>query len=95
MLIDIYKTYGYSKEKGISIVRTGKSGAEEIQNMMSEFRNNPPKEIAGSEVVLIKDYDKLKQYDLKSGATTDLVMPVTSNVLQYYTADGTKVSIRP
>ena len=63
--------------------------------MMSEFRNNPPKEIAGSEVVLIKDYDKLKQYDLKSGATTDLVMPVTSNVLQYYTADGTKVSIRP
>lgn len=95
MLIDIYKTYGYSKEKGISIVRTGKSGAEEIQNMMSEFRNNPPKEIAGSEVVLIKDYNKLKQYDLKSGATTDLVMPVTSNVLQYYTADGTKVSIRP
>lgn len=95
MLIDIYKTYGYSKEKGISIVRTGKSGAEEIQNMMSEFRNNPPKEIAGSEVVLIKDYNLLKQTDVVTGNTTDLVMPVTSNVLQYYTADGTKVSIRP
>lgn len=95
MLIDIYKTYGYSKEKGISIVRTGKSGAEEIQNMMSEFRNNPPKEIAGSKVVLIKDYNSLKQTDVVTGNTTDLVMPVTSNVLQYYTADGTKVSIRP
>lgn len=95
MLIDIYKTYGYSKEKGISIVRTGKSGAEEIQNMMSEFRNNPPKEIAGSEVVLIKDYNLLKQTDVVTGNTTDLVMPVTSNVLQYYTADSTKVSIRP
>lgn len=95
MLIDIYKTYGYSKEKGISIVRTGKSGAEEIQNMMAEFRNNPPKEIAGSKVVLIKDYNLLKQTDVVTGNTTDLVMPVTSNVLQYYTADGTKVSIRP
>ena len=95
MLIDVYMTYGYSKERGISVVRKGKSGAEEIQAMMKNFRENPIKEIAGSPVVKIKDYDSLEEKDLVSGAVTKLVMPVTSNVLQYYTADGTKVSIRP
>ncbi len=95
MLIDVYMTYGYSKERGISVVRKGKSGAEEIQAMMRNFRENPIKEIAGSPVVKIKDYDSLEEKDLTSGAVTKLVMPVTSNVLQYYTADGTKVSIRP
>lgn len=95
MLIDIYKTYGYSKEKGISVVRTGKSGAEEIIAMMKEYRENPPKQIDGSDVVLIKDYDKLEQKQVATGTVTKLVMPVTSNVLQYYMEDGTKVSIRP
>lgn len=95
MLIDIYMTYGYSKEKGISLVRKGKSGAEEIAALMKQYRENPPKSIDGSDVITVKDYATLKQKDIKSGVTTDLTMPTTSNVLQYYTADGTKISIRP
>ena len=95
MLIDIYTTYGYSKERGISVVRTGKSGAEEIVAMMKNFRENPQKEIAGSPVVKIKDYQLLEEKNVSTGETTKLEMPCTSNVLQYYTADGTKVSIRP
>ena len=95
MLIDIYTTYGYSKERGISVVRTGKSGAEEIVAMMKNFRENPQKEIAGSPVVKIKDYQLLEEKNVTTGETTKLEMPCTSNVLQYYTADGTKVSIRP
>ena len=95
MLIDIYTTYGYSKERGISVVRTGKSGAEEIVAMMKNFRENPQKEIAGSPVVKIKDYQLLEEKNVTTGEITKLDMPCTSNVLQYYTADGTKVSIRP
>lgn len=95
MLIDIYMTYGYSKELGISVVREGKSGAEEIAGMMKNFRENPQKEIADSPVVKIRDYQKLEEIDVVTGQKTPLVMPATSNVLQYYTADGTKVSIRP
>lgn len=95
MLIDIYTTYGYSKERGISVVRKGKSGAEEILTMMKNFRENPQKEIAGSPVVKIKDYQLLEETNVTSGETKKLDMPCTSNVLQYYTADGTKVSIRP
>ena len=95
MLIELYKTYGYSKERGISVVRTGKSGAEEIVTMMKNFRENPMKEIDGSPVVLIKDFQLLEQKDLKTGKVEKIDMPTTSNVLQYYTEDGTKVSIRP
>ena len=95
MLIDIYMTYGYSKEKGVSLVRKGKSGAEEIQAIMKQFRENPPKDIAGSLVITVKDFASLEQKDLTTGTVTKLVMPTTSNVLQYYTADGTKISIRP
>lgn len=95
MLIDIYKTYGYSKELGISVVRKGKTGAEEIVAMMKNFRENPMKEIAGSPVVTIKDFQKLEVKDVKAGTVEALDMPTTSNVLQYYTEDGTKVSIRP
>lgn len=95
MLIDLYMTYGYSKERGISVVRPGKSGAEEIVNMMKNFRENPQKEIAGSPVVLIKDFLSLEQKDVKTGNVSKLDMPATSNVLQYFTEDGTKVSIRP
>ena len=95
LLQDIYIEYGYGKEKGISVVRKGKSGAEEIVQMMSNFRTNPPKEIAGSTVKMIKDYQTLKMTDVKSGEVTDLVMPATSNVLQFYTEDGTKISVRP
>ena len=95
MLIELYMTYGYSKERGISVVRPGKSGADEIVAMMKNFRENPQKEIAGSPVVLIKDFLTLEQRDVKTGDTTKMDMPATSNVLQYYTEDGTKVSIRP
>ena len=95
MLIDIYMTYGYSKEKGVSLVHKGKSGAEEIQSIMKQFRENPPKSIAGSPVVTVKDFATLEQKNIASGTVEKLVMPTTSNVLQYYTEDGTKISIRP
>ena len=95
LLQDIYIEYGFGKEKGISVVRKGKSGAEEIIQMMTNFRTNPPKEIAGSPVKTIKDFKTLKMTDISSGTTTDLLMPATSDVLQFYTEDGTKISVRP
>lgn len=95
MLQDIYIKYGYSKEKGISVVRKGKSGAEEIVAMMKNFRENPMKELGGSPVILIKDYASLETTDVVNGTKSKLDMPVTSNVLQYFSADGSKVSIRP
>ena len=95
MLQDIYIKYGYSKEKGISVVRKGKSGAEEIVAMMKNFRENPMKELGGSPVILIKDYASLEATDMVNGTKSKLDMPVTSNVLQYFSADGSKVSIRP
>ncbi len=94
VLEDIYIQYGFSKEKGISVVKKGKSGADEIRQMMTDFRENPPKEIAGSKVVLWKDFQSLKATD-GEGNKTDIEMPDTSNVLQYFTAAGDKVSIRP
>ena len=95
MLQDIYIKYGYSREAGVSLVRKGKSGAEEIIAIMKEFRANPPKQIAGSDVVIVKDYADLNMKNLKTGEITKMDMPTTSNVLQYFTEDGTKVSIRP
>ncbi len=95
MLQDIYMKYGFSKEEGISVVRLGKSGAEEIVAMMKGFRANPPKQLGGSPVVTIKDYADLNLTDLTIGKVEKMDMPTTSNVLQYFTADGTKVSIRP
>lgn len=94
LLQDIYVEYGFSKEKGISVVKKGKSGADEISAMMTNFRNNGPKEIAGSKVVVVKDYQTLEQTSC-DGKVTKLDMPDTSNVLQYFTEDGTKVSVRP
>ncbi|HOV83289.1 MAG TPA: phospho-sugar mutase [Paludibacteraceae bacterium] len=95
LLQDIYIEYGYSKEKGISIVKKGKTGADEIEQMMMNFRNHPPKEIAGSKVIIIRDFQILKMKNIITGEETDLKMPATSNVLQYFTEDDTKVSIRP
>ena len=95
LLQDIYIEYGYGKEKGISVVRKGKSGAEEIAQMMSDFRNTPPKEIAGSKVVFIKDYKTLQMKNVITGEVSELTMPATSDVLQYFTEDGTKISVRP
>ncbi len=95
MLQDIYVKYGYSHEEGISVVRQGKSGAEEIIAMMKGFRANPPKSLGGSPVVMVKDYADLNVTDLTTGKIEKMDMPTTSNVLQFFTADGTKVSIRP
>jgi phosphoglucomutase len=95
LLQDIYIEYGYGKEKGISVVRKGKSGAEEIAQMMSDFRNTPPLEIAGSKVVFIKDYKTLQMKNIITGEVSELTMPATSDVLQYFTEDGTKISVRP
>ena len=95
MLQDIYIKYGFSMERGISVVRKGKTGAEEIVAMMKAFRANPPKQLGGSPVVTVKDYADLNVTDVKAGTTTKMDMPVTSNVLQFFTEDGSKVSIRP
>ncbi len=95
MLQDIYLEYGYSKEEGISLVRKGKEGAEEIETMMRNFRENPLTKIAGSNVVLLKDYSSLEAIDFVSKERITLNMPTTANVLQYFTEDGTKLSIRP
>lgn len=94
ILMDIYKEYGFSKEHTINVERPGKAGAEEIQQMMANFRSNPPKDLGGSTVVLCKDYKTLEASDA-DGNITKLVMPETSNVLQWFCNDGTKVSVRP
>lgn len=94
MIQDIYIKYGFSKEKGISVVRKGKQGAEEIQAMMKSFRENPVKTLAGSPVIMIKDYQALTATDA-DGNVTKLDMPCSSNVLQYFTAAGDKISVRP
>lgn len=94
LLLDIYVEYGFSKEFTVNVVKPGKSGAEEIKQMMTDFRNNPPRELAGSPIVLCKDYLTLKQTDA-SGNVTPIDMPDTSDVLQYFTEDGGKVSVRP
>lgn len=95
LLKQIYLDYGFSKEKGISLVRKGKSGAEEIKQMMRDFRVNPPVEIAGSKVLKIKDYLSLTELDIKTGKTSQLDMPTTSDTLQFFTEDGSKISVRP
>ncbi len=95
LLDKIYCDYGYSLEKGISVVRPGKSGAEEIEAMMKNFRHNPPKALAGSIITEILDYSNLKGQWIDKGEVFTLDMPTTSNVLQYKANDGTKLSIRP
>lgn len=95
LLQSIYADYGYSKETGISLVKQGKSGAEEIEAMMKNFRKNPPKDIAGSKVAYIYDYANLVGYSCNDNETFTLRMPTTSNVLQYIAEDKTKISIRP
>jgi phosphoglucomutase len=93
LLMKIYLEYGFSYQYAISVTKPGKSGADEIKAMMENFRNNPPKQIAGSPVTVIKDYKTLKM--VNNGVESDLVMPDTSNVLQWFTADGLKISVRP
>jgi len=94
LLLDAYQEYGFSQEAAVSVVKPGKSGADEIKAMMEQFRANPPKSLAGEKVVLVKDFKLLKQTDA-AGKVTDLVMPEPSNVLQYFTVAGDKISVRP
>ncbi len=95
LLIEIYAKYGFSRERGVSVVRPGKSGADEIVAMMKNFRENPPKELAGSPVVTVKDYADLNCTDIRTGSVEKMNFPTTSNVLQFFTEAGDKISIRP
>lgn len=94
LLMDIYVEYGFSKEVTVNVVKPGKSGADEIRQMMENFRANPLKEMAGEKVVCYKDFKAMKQTDAE-GNVTDIDMPEPSNVLQYFTESGNKVSVRP
>lgn len=93
LLQNIYLEYGFSKEKMVYIVRKGKTGAEEIEQLMKDYRNNPPKTLASSKVISVKDYDSL--IETIDGKQVKIELPVTSNVLQFFTEDGSKVSVRP
>ena len=95
LLLDIYLEYGFSKEKTLSVTRKGQSGAAEIQQMMSDFRSNPPVMLGGSPVEWIKDYDNLVRKNLLTGEEEPIDQKTTSNVLQFLTQAGTKISIRP
>ena len=94
LLIDIYKEFGLYKEKLVSVVRKGKTGAEEIQAMMKNFRKNPPKRLGNSDVIEIKDYQSGVSVDTTTGKSEDINLP-KANVLQFFTEDGGKVSVRP
>jgi len=94
LLLDIYVKYGFYKEKLINIVRKGKEGADQIKAMMTEYRNNPPKKINNSQVVKLNDYERQVSYDILKGTKTSLSM-LKSDVLQFFLADGTKISVRP
>jgi phosphoglucomutase len=93
-LQELYVKYGFFRESLVSVVRKGKEGAEEIQKMMVDFRENPPKALAGSDVVLIRDFKSLEEKNLLSGEVVKIDQD-SSNVLQWITADGTIVSVRP
>ncbi len=94
MLMDIYEQFGFYKERLISITRKGRSGAEEIERMMHNLRNNPPRSIGGSPLTAIYDYKYSTQKDMSTGKESPIDFP-KSNVLQFMTVDGTKVSARP
>ena len=93
-LQELYVQYGFYREGLVSVVRKGKEGAELIQQMMVDFRQNPPRTIVGSPVVKVLDYLTLEETDLKTGAKKPIEQD-KSNVLQWFTEDGTLVSVRP
>ena len=92
---DIYLEYGFSKEKLKSVVRKGKTGAEEIEQIMVRFRNNPPKQLGGSRMEWVKDYSVNIAKNLITGEEKKIDQKITSNVLQFFTQEGTKISVRP
>ena len=93
-LIDMYVEFGFYKEHLMTLTRKGQQGEQEIKSMMEKFRNNPPVEITGSRIVRLLDYKSLEEKNLITGKKTTLDFP-TSDVLQFYLEDGTKVSVRP
>jgi len=93
-LLDLYLQYGYYQEDLISITKKGMNGQQEIAQMMEDFRSNPPKELAGSKVVELLDYQKQTKTNLQNGGTEQINLP-KSNVLQFITEDGSKISARP
>ena len=93
-LIDIYVKYGLYKEELVSITKKGKEGKIEIENIIDGFKNNPPKKIGGSEVISIYNYEKSQRIDLKTNRATKINFP-KSNVIEFNTANGTKVILRP
>lgn len=95
LLKDIYLEYGYSKEKMKYVVRKGRTGAEEIKKMMINFRENPPKMIGGNLLETVKDYGCLREKNMITGEEKIINQKEPSNVLQYFTKGGTKISIRP
>jgi len=95
LLKEIYVEYGFSQEKMIYIVREGKQGADEILQLMKDYRQTPPVTMGGSKVVWVKDYQSLEAKNIITGEVVKMDMPATSNVLQYFTEDGSKVSVRP
>lgn len=94
-MLSLYVKYGFSLERGISIVREGKEGAEQIVAMMKKYRSNPPATLAGSNVELIRDFQLLTELNVATGQKSSIPFRTTSNVLQYITEDGTKISVRP
>ena len=94
LLMNIYKEYGFSREFTVNVVRPGKTGADEIKQMMTDFRANPPKDLGGSTICLAKDFQSLEAKKA-DGSVEKIDMPATSNVLQWFCTDGTKVSVRP
>lgn len=95
LLGQIYEEMGYFLEKGFSLVRKGREGAQEIGEMMSQYRMNPPQELAGSRIVELSDFSTLERKNILTGEVTPIAMPTTSNVLQYKTENGSTLSIRP
>ena len=93
-LVNMYVEHGFFKEKLVSVTKKGKTGAEEIQQMMADFRSNPPATLGGSKVVVLKDYQQSVEKDLVSGESTPIDLP-KSNVLQFVTEDGGIVTARP
>ncbi|HET6527225.1 MAG TPA: phospho-sugar mutase, partial [Balneolaceae bacterium] len=93
-LLDIYLEYGYFKEKLVSVYKKGKKGAEEIQSMMKNYRQSPPAKLGGSKVVTIKDFKTQEEKNIESGETSTIALPA-SNVLQFITDDGSRVTVRP
>ncbi|HNQ37050.1 MAG TPA: phospho-sugar mutase [Prolixibacteraceae bacterium] len=95
LLQDIYLEYGFSREKMKYVVRKGQAGAEEIRQLMVRFRNNPPAALGGSPLMIVKDYESLQEKNLLTGEVNPIAQKTTSDVLQFFTQAGTKISVRP